>query len=280
MLSPEQFDDVEKLIRDVGINCIAPYFRNLREGDISYKSSPNDPVSIADKKAEELLRQGLQKILPKSAFIGEESYAINPDIIQNLTAIDTPVWVTDPIDGTQNFVTGKEGFGPMVALIYNGAVVASWTYDVCAHTMLSFNQKQGVRQNGSPLSFSENAENPWRGIVGMKIFKLPPVQGLLHSGKYDMAPALLPSIVAYAKLLTGELDFLVYKFTSCWDHLPGVGMARELGYVAINWSGAEFQVTDLDAGLIVARTPEIAEQVRMDIANQLSQYLDRSQLKA
>lgn len=280
MLNPQQRDAVELLIRDVGINCIAPYFRNLQDGDVSFKSSPNDPVSIADKQAEDLLHQGLKQILPDSVFIGEETYTVDPSIIRHLTARDTHVWVTDPIDGTQNFVNGREGFGPMVALLFNGEVIASWMYDVCAKTMLSAHLGEGVSLDGTLLPALSTATRPWRGTVGWKIFNSPDIQSLKESGTYNLLPALDPSIIAYGKLVRGEQDFIVYKRTACWDHLPGVAMARELGLVATRWSGEEFEVTDLDAGLIVARTPEIANQVRMDIAAQLSQYQDRSQHKA
>ncbi len=65
MLSSSQRQAVEALVRDVGINCILPYFRNLKEGDVKFKSSPTDPVSIADEESERLLKQGLLEILPE-----------------------------------------------------------------------------------------------------------------------------------------------------------------------------------------------------------------------
>lgn len=281
MLTKPQRDAVDALIRDVGINCITPYFRNLQDGDISFKSSPNDPVSVADKKAEELLQKGLQNIAPGSLFIGEETYAIDPSIIENLTAKDTLVWVTDPIDGTQNFVSGREGFGPMVALLLNGKIISSWMYDVCAKTMLSAHQGEGVMLDGKLLPpRSSPPARPWRGTVGWKIFKSPDIQSLKESGTYNLLPAMDPSIIAYGKLVQGDLDFIVYKKTACWDHLPGVMMAIETGCVCSRWNGEPFETTDLDKGLIVARSPEILEQVRMDIATQLSQYHDRQQHKA
>lgn len=278
MLSSAQKNSVSALIRDVGKNCIAKYFRNLKQEHISFKTSPSDPVSIADKEAEELLKTGLLQILPGSVFLGEESFALDASLLDHLALTDTYVWVVDPIDGTQSFVTGKEGFGTMIALLHNGELLSSWMYDVCEKRLVECHRGAGVTINDEALPPAAPAD-VLRGMVGWKIFKHPSVEKLnTPSAGYSLIPARYPSIVAYTKLLQGELDFLVYKMTYPWDHLPGMLMVRDIGGACIRWSGEPFQPADRDAGLIVARTPGIAERIRMDIADQLSQYSEVKKL--
>ena len=57
---PAHFDDdIIALLGKVGEQDILPYFQNLQEPDIQTKSSATDFVTIADKRAEKKLIEGL-----------------------------------------------------------------------------------------------------------------------------------------------------------------------------------------------------------------------------
>jgi len=74
------------------------------------------PVTIADKKAEELVRNFARKETPDFGFIGEEFGIENPDAEYQ--------WVLDPIDGTKSFIHGVPLFGTVIAIMKKGASVA------------------------------------------------------------------------------------------------------------------------------------------------------------
>jgi myo-inositol-1(or 4)-monophosphatase len=74
------------------------------------------PVTIADKKAEELVRNFAQKETPDFGFIGEEFGQENPSAEYQ--------WVLDPIDGTKSFIYGVPLFGTIVAILKKGAPIA------------------------------------------------------------------------------------------------------------------------------------------------------------
>ena len=74
------------------------------------------PVTVADREAEQLLRQTLGHAFPDDGFLGEE-YG------------DTPGssgfrWIIDPIDGTRNFVRGIPIWATLVGLEYKGEQIA------------------------------------------------------------------------------------------------------------------------------------------------------------
>ncbi len=69
------------------------------------------PVTVADKKAEELMRELILKEFPAHGIIGEEFGSYNADAEY--------VWVLDPIDGTKNFVCGGWMFGTLIGLLKN-----------------------------------------------------------------------------------------------------------------------------------------------------------------
>ena len=75
-------------------------------GDAGY-----DPVTIADKAAEAIIRAGIEKRFPTHGIFGEE---LGHQSGAGLT------WVIDPIDGTRAFVTGMVHWGVLIAL-FDGA---------------------------------------------------------------------------------------------------------------------------------------------------------------
>lgn len=80
-------------------------------GDLRVELKDGDePVTIADRESSELVIAGLQAAFPDDVIISEES----ADDLRRLTA--RRVWYIDPIDGTKDFIAGREGFAVMIGL--------------------------------------------------------------------------------------------------------------------------------------------------------------------
>ena len=73
--------------------------------------SDQSPVTIADKKAEEKMRELIMKEFPSHGILGEEFGNHNENAEY--------IWVLDPIDGTKSFVCGTVTFGTLIALMKN-----------------------------------------------------------------------------------------------------------------------------------------------------------------
>lgn len=75
----------------------------------------NSPVTIADREADEILVESLKSIAPNIPVISEES--------SPLLEIDTQsrFFLVDPLDGTKEFIHGRDEFTVNVALIDGGA---------------------------------------------------------------------------------------------------------------------------------------------------------------
>ena len=87
-------------LADTAAAVVLKYFR----GPLDIDAKPDaSPVTIADKQAEAAMRSVIEDARPEHGIIGEEMDDRNPD--------SEYVWVLDPIDGTQSFVTGKPVFG-------------------------------------------------------------------------------------------------------------------------------------------------------------------------
>jgi histidinol-phosphatase len=74
------------------------------------------PVTIADRKAEELLRSRLLDQFPQDSFLGEESGEVK--------GTSGFRWIIDPIDGTRSFVRCVPIWATLVGLEYQGDPIA------------------------------------------------------------------------------------------------------------------------------------------------------------
>src|SRR5688572_18362689 len=74
-----------------------------------------DPVTEADREAEQALRQLIRAEYPGHGIIGEE---FGPENIDS-----SFLWVVDPIDGTRSFISGIPLWGTLVGLTADGRAV-------------------------------------------------------------------------------------------------------------------------------------------------------------
>jgi myo-inositol-1(or 4)-monophosphatase len=96
-------------LADLSGKIIKSYFRS----DITIDTKADmSPVTIADKKAEELMRNIIMKNYPDHGIIGEEFGSYNEKAEYQ--------WILDPIDGTKSFICGALSFGTLIALTKNG----------------------------------------------------------------------------------------------------------------------------------------------------------------
>ncbi len=86
----------------------------FRSDTLSVDTKENGtPVSIADRAAERLIREGLAETYPDEGIIGEE---------EGMSADLQRVWIIDPIDGTESFIRGAPLFGTLIAYEEEGEV--------------------------------------------------------------------------------------------------------------------------------------------------------------
>lgn len=75
------------------------------------------PVTIADQKADALIRQYLKERYPTFGFLTEESS-------DDFSRLNQPyVWLVDPIDGTKDFIDKNDEFTINIALVHRQQVV-------------------------------------------------------------------------------------------------------------------------------------------------------------
>lgn len=101
--------DFARLLADASAGVIRHYYRN---GFTVETKADASPVTIADRLAEEVMRDLIRRRYPDHGVLGEEYGSHQPDAAYR--------WVLDPIDGTKAFVSGTYLFGTLIALLKEG----------------------------------------------------------------------------------------------------------------------------------------------------------------
>lgn len=256
-------EEVSRLIIEAAKSEIVPLWRNLADHQVTEKQ-PNDMVTKADSACEAVLSKELPRLLPGSLVIGEEAVHANPSL---MTALDSvrPVWVIDPLDGTNNFAAGEGPIAVMVCLVYHGETLAAWIYDPVEQTMLQAERGAGASLNGKRVEIA-----PFTGSVSS-------IAGAL-STKYlprDLRPAAIegarklgPSRASgcagydYRAMIRGDYQFAFYYRTLVWDHAPGILIVSEAGGLAQRYGGGPYSAKQDATGLICASDADTWRIVR------------------
>jgi myo-inositol-1(or 4)-monophosphatase len=104
---------VEQLATASG-DVILPFFRTSLSVD-NKKRDAFDPVTAADRGAENAMRSLIRSTFPNHGMIGEEYGDERSDAEY--------VWVLDPIDGTKSFINGMPTWGTLIGLMRFGEPV-------------------------------------------------------------------------------------------------------------------------------------------------------------
>ena len=244
-------EEVSNVIREVVQEKILPHFKKLEAGEIAIKSGPTDFVTIADMEAEKELSTRLKELVPGSVVLGEEVAFRNPDIYDSLCYPDTTIWVVDPLDGTKNFIKGKDVFGVIVSMVKNGETVAGWI-NIPLHDdlLISGEIGSGAWCKGQKLLLPKNnkALSEMKGTLSIE---LPDLEEKIKNKLWWGSAAF-----SYSMLLLGVVDFGIYHTHPLqpWDHAAGVFLHKEAGGYGALLDGSMYRPVPIDGSLIL--TPD------------------------
>lgn len=114
----DELRQVEAMVRQAG-TLVSQYYAS--GAAVSWKGD-NDPVTAADRAANDALTQALRQAFPHDGILSEES-ADNPDRLSRQR-----VWIVDPLDGTREFIDRIGEFSIMVGLAVDGAPALGIVY--------------------------------------------------------------------------------------------------------------------------------------------------------
>jgi len=131
--------DFAHLLADASAGVIRHYYRN---GYTVETKADASPVTVADRLAEEVMRDLIARRYPDHGVLGEEYGSHQPDAPYR--------WVLDPIDGTKAFVSGTYLFGTLIALLKEGRPALGVIHQPLLRDFL-VGTGEGAWLNGQPV---------------------------------------------------------------------------------------------------------------------------------
>ncbi|MDB5656373.1 MAG: Inositol(or 4)-monophosphatase [Tardiphaga sp.] len=189
---------------------------------------PANYVSLADKRAEEMLYSDLNKARPGYGFLGEEG--------GNREGTDkSHSWVVDPLDGTTNFLHGIPHFAVSIGLLREGVAIAGLIYNPANDELYMAEKGSGAFLNDTRLR-----------VAGRKqLSECVIACGLPHIGRGDHElsrremTSLQPKVAGLRRfgaasldlafVAAGRLDGYWERNLQPWDIAAGIVLIKEAG---------------------------------------------------
>ena len=191
----------------------------------------NSPVTIADKKTEEFLREELMKRFPGHGILGEEFGEINPGADYK--------WIIDPIDGTKSFICGTPLFGTLIALTKNNSPIIGVIHLPILNELLIGDNSRTLL-NDKPVKLRECVSLDEAVLL---------TTDYSSYGKYHSAEGLENLIFkvrlfrtwgdcyGYYLLATGYADIMVDPIMSIWDSMALIPIIQGAGGIITDIKG-------------------------------------------
>lgn len=258
--------DVFAVIRKAAETAILPRFQTLKAGEIEDKGG-NELVTVADKEAEVILAEGLSRLLPEATIVGEEAASTDPALLDRLG--DDLCWIIDPVDGTNNFASGKGPFGVLIALTEKGVTKAGWIYDPLSGRLCHAHFGHGAYIGTEKVAARTSGQQPPIAAISLVFMD----QGKREAMRQHIAPHYtlvdIPRCAAeqYPRIALGVNDLSIFERTLAWDHAAGVLFVNEAGGKVARPDGRPYRVDEAHLpGLIGAASPALFDQLAARLA--------------
>lgn len=194
------------------------------------------PVTVADRGAEQLLRQAIADAFPHDAILGEE--------FGEQSGTSGYRWILDPIDGTKSFIHGVPLYGTLVGIERDGRSVVG----VIHIPALGETAYAAV---GGGAWYVKGSAPPRRALVSVLshengLFLTSEVKNFLTIGRADAYDRLQQTARisrtwgdAYGYLLVavGRAEMMVDPIMNVWDCAALQPVIEEAGGTFTDWQG-------------------------------------------
>ncbi len=205
----------------------------FQAGVTAERKADNTPVTIADRQAEQKLRELIGQYWPTHGILGEE-YGRSP-------AQNSPyTWILDPIDGTKSFVSGVPLYATLLALTDGEqALLGVAHFPALAETVYAVRGGgcywNGRRARTSPVNKLQDAVL----LASTSNFTPYPTKNLAWQQLTEATyiQRTWGDAYGYALVATGRAEIMVDPIVALWDCAPMQVILEEAGGSFTDWQG-------------------------------------------
>ncbi|SMX43211.1 inositol monophosphatase family protein [Maliponia aquimaris] len=229
--------DTAEVMADAAGQAILPYFRQpglAADNKAAFAPGAFDPVTAADRAAEQAMRDVLSRRRPDDAVLGEEFGARGGD--SGLT------WVLDPIDGTRGFLSGTPTWGVLIAV--RDATGPIYGMIDQPYTRERFRGGLGIADFAGPHGGGALGTRRTAALADAILFTTFPEVGTEDERAGFLRVAERVRLVrygmdcyAYALVAAGQIDLVIEAGLHAYDILAPIAVIEAAGGIVTDWQG-------------------------------------------
>ena len=214
---------------------ILPLFRAGTTVDNKAGESRFDPVTAADREAEQALRDAIEKRYPEHGIVGEEF---------GVRSGNSPyTWLIDPIDGTRGFVAGLPTWGTLISLCqHEQALIGMMNQPYIGERYIGSSLGAYLRDNNGERQITTRAcdslsnallcaTHPQMFTVGAEADAFARLAAAVQDTRYGT------DCYGYCALALGQVDLVVEATLQVYDVAPLIPIVEGAGGVITDWQG-------------------------------------------
>lgn len=228
MTDLQSFAQLAVRLADAARPEIMSRFRTGIHADAKADASP---VTEADRASERAMRSLINATYPDHGILGEEYGSENIDAEY--------VWVLDPIDGTNSFVTGKPLFGTLIALCHNKVPVIGIIDAPGMDERWVGIEGQPTTMNGEPISTRacDELSKSWLYATTPEMFEGESEATFKRLSASAWRTVYGGDCYAYGLLSSGHVDLVCEASLGTYDFCALAPVVEGAGGIITDWSG-------------------------------------------
>jgi myo-inositol-1(or 4)-monophosphatase len=218
-------------------DTILPFFRTALSIE-NKKTGGFDPVTAADRAAENAMRTLIREAFPEHGIHGEEYGSERADAEY--------VWVLDPIDGTKSFIAGMVAWGTLIGLMRFGEPVFGMMHQ--PFTRERFSGDGGAARYRGPAGNRDLRVRACASLDEAVLFTTSPllmnendrarfhrVENAVRLSRYG------GDCYAYCMLAAGQIDLIVETELKPHDVVALIPIVTGAGGIMTTWENGPAQ---------------------------------------
>ena len=198
----------------------------------------NSPVSNGDLRCNELITNKILELTPNIPIISEETVDLK---VKNKNKI---FWLIDPIDGTKEYIAGKEEYTLNAALIIN-KVPCIGLVGVPKKKQLFYSYGDGdsyLIENNKTIKNDCSKKTPKNEIIALSSSAHPSEEIMKELKKFKITSVVkMASSYKFCVIANGEFDIYAAKERANeWDYAAGHAVADHAGAIIKTLDGNQF----------------------------------------
>ncbi|WP_420584590.1 histidinol-phosphatase [Ruegeria sp.] len=226
--------EVAEEMADAARAAILPVFRQANLGTSNKLTDGFDPVTVADRSAEQAMREVLAKHCPGDGIFGEE--------FGQTQGSSGRTWVLDPIDGTRGFISGTPTWGVLIALSnQDGPIMGIIDQPYIGERFVGSADTAHVTGPTGTMALKTRSTP---SLDQAFLFTTFPEVGTLEERTGFEAVAQHVKLTrygmdcyAYALLAAGQIDLVIEAGLNAYDIQAPIAVIEAAGGIVTDWQG-------------------------------------------